>query len=439
MKTAAFLSTLLLAAAPLHAELTLSEAIAAAMQNYPGVAASTEEARAARAAVRELEAGRLPSLNLGANATHYSDPMLATPIHGFDFRNPPAFDETLLQSSLTANYTVYDAGAREARIEEAEHSVAAVEASTDTARQNAAARAAAAYATALARAEIHDAHRLRITALEAERLRVVQLKEAGRAANVEVLRVEAALAAAEAERADAAALLDAAERNLARITALPLETTRAKNLDPVTEGSLPLPERPSLEESIGDTPLVRQARSRAAAQQATIDFARSGRRPQLVAQAQELFFGTDEDYLTSEWNVGLQLRFNVFDGGATKARVARATAAARAAEEQVRTVEIEAGVALDRGLSELEQSRATVESLKGAVAKFYEVARIEKLRLENGAATQADYLRAEADLVTARANLAAARYRAVAARVELARITGDLEASWAGVTFGVNE
>jgi outer membrane protein TolC len=433
------LAAVVAAASPPDGRLTLSEAVAAAMQNFPAVAVSTEEARAARAVIDESRAARRPALTLGANATHYSDPALATPIHGFDFRNPPEFDTTLLQSALTASYSIYDAGARDARVEEATHLAESADAAIDVARQQAAARAAAAYATALGRAEIVAAHRTRISALDAELRRVRLLREVGRAPQVEIFRVEAALAAAEAERSDSAAALDAAERTLARITALPLDRTRAENLVPLSESSLALPAIAELESDADDAPLLRQARSRAAAQEATIDFARSGRRPQLTAQAQELFFATDDDYLTDEWNVALQLRFNVFDGGATKARIARATAASRAAAEQVRTAGVETGMALDRALAELQQSRAVVSSLAGAVEKFEEVARVEKLRLDNGAGTQTDYLRAEGDLVLARANLAAARYRAVAARVELARISGVLGPDWVEQTFGASE
>ncbi len=434
-----FLVALLLASLSAEPQtLSLAEAVSAAMQNFPAVAASTEEARAARETVREMEAARLPSVNLNATATHYSDPALATPIHGFDFRNPPPFETTLVQSSLVANYALFDAGARAARIEESRHNAESVEAATDTARQNAAARAASAYAGVLGQAAILDAHRLRITALEAERERVRQFQAVGRAANVDALRVEAALAAAEAERTDAAALLDSSERSLSRITGLPLETTRAANLVPVKDAPA-VPDRAVLEARVTDAPAVQQARGRELAQKATIEFAKSGRWPQVSAAAQELLFATHRALLATEWNVGLQLRFNVFDGGATAARIARATHAARAAGEQVRTAEVETGIALDRALASLEQSRATVESLSGAVAKFAEVARIEKLRLENGAGTQADYLRAEADLVAARASLAAARYRVVAARVELARVTGELQPEWVAATFGAQE
>ena len=426
----------LILATVLAAPLTLSEAIRAAMTNFPGVAASANQTEAARAVVEELESSRLPSLSFAATGVHHSDPMLAIPIHEFDLNNRFPFDRTLLQSAITANYSLYDAGARGARIEEAQHIAESAGAATDAARQNAGARAAVAYTTVLGRAAIADAHGMRITALEAERARVLLLREVGRAARVEELRVDASIAAAVAERGDATAALESAERTLARITGLPLEDTRGSNLVPVSEAALPLPHRDTLERETSGSPLVRQARAREAAQQATIDFERRGRRPEVFASAQELFYATPWAMLEDNWNVGVALRFNFFDGGATSSRIARATASALAATEEVRSAEVETGIALDRAIAELQQSRDTAIGLASAVEKFEEVARIQKLLLENGAGTQADYLRAEADLLAARANLAAARYRAVAARVEIARITGDLSPDWIATNLG---
>lgn len=404
--------------------LTLAEAVRLASASHPAVEAGANEAAAAQAAVSESRAARLPSVTLGASALRYSEPMVATPIHGFSFTSLPPFEQTLVQSALTASTTLYDAGARSARIDEATRNADAASATVDTARQLVVARTATAYATVLGRAAILDAQLLRLRALEAERDRVQKFTDVGRAARVEMLRVEAAIAAAEAERVEAATTLDAAERALARLTGLASDATRAANLTEIHDNDA-LPGRDS-----SNAPWLRAARSRALAQHATIALARSARRPQLLASASELTFGTPRALLAGEWNAGLQLRFNVFDFGATGARIARASAAAKAADAQVSALELDNAIAVDAALAELEQSRAAAASLAKAVARFEEVARIEKLRLDNGAGAQTDYLRSEADLAAARASLAAMTYRIVIARVELARLAGELTPEW---------
>jgi outer membrane protein TolC len=288
----------------------------------------------------------------------------------------------------------------------------------------------------LSRAKTLAAHDLRTRSLEAELSRVRQLHDVGRAAPVEILRVEAALAAAEAERVDVAAQLDVAERALARLTALPNDQTTSGHLSDVSLRASETPQREQVMTTATEaSPLVQQMRSRVAAQRAAIAFARAGRHPQLQAVGTFTEFGSSKGFVTGEWNAGMQLRMSLFDGGATSARVARAKAQATAAEEQLRVAERDVHDAVDRALADLTQALATADSLQKAVERFSEVTRIEKLRLENGVGTQTDYLRAEADLLQARAGLSAARYRAMLTRVELTRISGTLDAGWMAKTF----
>ena len=426
----ALLASLAFASAA-RGELTLQEAMRRAVEQSPSISALSLEEDAARAVAAENRASRLPSLALGANATRYSDPMVVTPIHGFTPGNLPQFDETLVQSALTASYTLFDAGAREARIAQAERLAGAAAATTEDARQTVALRAAVVYSQVTSRAAIVAAHDSRLRSLDAERRRVGQLEDVGRVPRVDVLRVDAAIAAAVAERADAAAGLNAAERELSRLTNLPLDQTRAANLARLPESS-GTGARELLETRLDDTPQLRAARERVEAQRELVAAARSARWPRFDATANYLTFATNRDVASNEWNLGVQMRFSIFDAGATAARVARATAAAAAAERQLAAARLESGVALDRAIDELARSNAVVESLRVAVARFEEVVRVELLRLENGAGVQTDYLRAEADLVAARANLAAATYAASLAEMSIARITGTLDPDSAG-------
>jgi OMF family outer membrane factor len=239
------------------------------------------------------------------------------------------------------------------------------------------------------------------------------------------LRVEAALAAAEAEKTTTAAELDVAERALARSTGLALEQTRAGNLEDPDLKAVASHRSPELERlALERNPAVMQAKERLASQQANVAFARAGNRPRLQAVGSLLEFGSGSGSFAFEWNTGVQVRWSVFDGGANSARVAQATAAEQRAEQQVRLAEKDARDALDRALADLEQARANEESLRVAVERFQEVVRVERLRLDAGVGIQSDYIRAEADLMQARAGLAAARYRAMAAEVEISRITG---------------
>jgi outer membrane protein TolC len=420
-----------LPAAAVPPALTLSEAAREALAAFPSVTAARAEQEVARAGVAEAEAQRRPSLGLSGNSTRYELPALVTPIHGFDFTNLPDFNRTLIQGGLRATYTLYDGGARAARIRQATAEMAAAEASLGTTEQAIVAGVAAAYLDALTLAEELAADRSRIGSLTAEAERVGQLLAVGRAAEVDRRRVEAALAAAQAVETTRAARLDVAERELARLMGADAASTRAGRLAPLATAAAPRPDREELRrQALARSPEVEAARRRLAAAEAAVAVAGSGRRPHLDLVGQELAFGSTQGDFTGEWNAGVQLAVPLYTGGATASRVARAEAARQAAEAGVRLAELGVERDLDRALASLDESAARRRSLEAAVASFAEVARIEKLRLAAGAGVQTDYLDAEAQLLGARADLAEARYREIGSRVELARVLGRLSPEW---------
>ena len=75
-------------------------------------------------------------------------------------------------------------------------------------------------------------------------------------------------------------------------------------------------------------------------------------------------------------------------------------------------------------------------SLRLAVDRSEEVARIERLRLDSGTGVQADYLQAEATLLSLRATLSEVEHGAVLARVQLAKAVGELDEGWLEENLG---
>src|SRR6185503_10187403 len=197
-------------------ELTLAAAVARALDAAPAVAAARAAEAAARAQVAEAEADLAPALSLSGSAFRYQKPSLVTPIHGFTPGLLPSFDRTVLLGDLQLRYDLWDGGARGARIEQRRQQLAAAEAASRTASAAVAARTVNAYLAVRTLEEQLAAHGERITALAAERDRVAQLLAVGRAAEVDVLQVRAAQAAAEADRVALAANLDRTGRDLRR-------------------------------------------------------------------------------------------------------------------------------------------------------------------------------------------------------------------------------
>ena len=426
-----FVGVLAGAAAEAEDRLTLVEAMTRALSYYPSVQASVAQVEAAEAAVNEAEAARFPTVSVGASATRYQEPTIVHPIHGFTPALIPPFDQNLFQALADLRYSLFDGGGRSARIDESKARRESAASSLLEARQRLLSQLIQHYLTALSRARTLDAQDRSLQALEAELARVKQVFDVGRAATVDVLRVEASIAAARAERVRLASALDLAQRNLARLVGVETSETRASNLVPVALTGVSLPSREeTLQSALQSSPSARLAKDEIAVAEAALDGSRSRRLPSVNLDGRYINYGSASGANSLEWNVGVSLAYTVFNGGAVSNAVARSQSAARSASERLRWTELEVAAEVDRGYAAMEEAKARIESLSTAVARFDEVSRIERLRLETGVGTEVDYIRAEADRVAAEAGLIEARYTEIAARAELARAAGRLSPEW---------
>jgi outer membrane protein len=418
--------------------LTLEEAVRQALERHPSRALSASGEAGASAGVREAAAARLPSLSLDASLNRFQEPMVVAPLHGFDPARPPVFDRTLLQGSLTLAYTLFDAGAREARLEGA-RSRAAAASHAGTATDQALIRdVARSYLAALTAREVAGAIRSRVAALEAERARAARLHEAGRAPRVALLRADAALSAARAEARAAELEVETTARELARWTGESGDLAPARPLVPlrVVRGS-GLPDAASWRaQARRHSGELAALGARLAATEAGAREARSLWYPRVQLLGRYVEYGSGATLEGSgwqgEWQAGLLLSQPLLTGGARPAAADRAAAEREGTRAELALAVLRLDAAVDRAVAVVRAERSRAEALRVAVEQAAEVARIERLSLEEGAGLQTDYLAAEAELLRLRSAHAAARYAEVAARVELARAAGRLTPEWLG-------
>ena len=412
--------------------LTLSEVVDSALATHPTLAGAEARRRSAEAAAAETRASWLPTVSAMAVATRYEEPMVVAPLHGFSFQSPPAFDETLYQAHATAEYTLFDGGARAARTRAASARAAALESAAVVAREEVLVEATTAYLSALTARDVLRARDRWVAALSEERDRSRLLFREGRAPRLTVLRTEAALSRARAEREAAAEGLELALRRLSRVSGVDADRVLGSELVEVAVRDTVLPARETLvERALGPgSPAVAQASGRVAASEGQAAAARSSFLPRLSLSGRYSAYGAAAVEPTGEWQAGVQVSYPLFTGGARGAGVERAEAETEAARAERRRVEQQLADAVDAALSAYRTARARTRALEAAVAQSVEVARIEALALESGAGVQTDYLRAEAELAGTRSALAQARHAAVEARLRLARATGDLSVSW---------
>jgi outer membrane protein TolC len=360
--------------------------------------------------------------------------MLVAPIHGFteeQFQRIE-FEKTLVQGNVGLAWTLFDGGARSNRIRGTKAEAAGAAAGLAATQQKLTTLVTVAYLQVLSARGVLDAREEQIASLMAERRRVQQFLAEGQAAEVELLRVEAALAEAEAELVATSTRLDLAERDLARLVDVDLPRARVARL-----ASVGLPADATLDEraelvarSTSNNLELENARQRVATAEAAHRVAKAAWIPSFEVQGGYQAFSSSSGNYSDIWSVGLVLNWPIFTGGARSSTVSQAGAASQAAREELRLLELQVQENVDAALNAALETGALVEALSRAVRHSSEVARIEQLSLEAGAGTQTDYLRAEANLSRARSILVEAQHAEIAARVELTRVVGELTPEW---------
>lgn len=422
-----------------NGRLTLADAVSRAIETHPSLRAADADYEAANADLTRARADWMPVVSARASLTQHQEPMLAYPLHELTVDALPIFDRTLIQGGVDLGWKVFDGGGRSARIRS----------SRARAEQASAGRAAAmaqlivdvtrSYLAVLSTAEMRSALDEHVTALEAERTRVLQLLEQGQAAEVERLRVEAAVAQADAERITTEATLDAAERSLARLLGMEPAAVQAARLVSVRLADAAVPRRDTLLERLDAANAdVLAARHSAESAEWARRAASAAWWPRLEGFGAYGLWAIPDGDVQLEWQVGVRVSYPLFTGGDRSGAVAGATARAERARERLALVELATREHLDLALTASLEQRARADAVRTAVEHLTEVTRIERLALETGTGTQTEFLRAEADLHRARAGLVEAEYGALLAQLELANTTGDLSMEWLQRTLEMN-
>ena len=145
--------------------LELAEVLESAILTHPTVGAAEARVTAAAAGVTQARAAWLPTLAATAFARQHQEPMVVAPIHGFSPGSLPDFDETLYQGHATAEFTLWDGGARGARIRAASSLASAADAGVRAARDAVLGEATSSYLAALTARGVYEAETRWVAAL----------------------------------------------------------------------------------------------------------------------------------------------------------------------------------------------------------------------------------------------------------------------------------
>ncbi len=417
--------------------LTLAQAVRMALDQNPAFRESSDEAEAARARLKQVQAGWFPRFDFHQDFTRGNNPVYVfgtkltqRQFSTDDFRlnalnTPLPLDN--FQTRLDGRWRVFDSGETLFHQRSARKLVTAADFETEQARQDLILEVVRNYYGVLVLRENLRAADEAVKTAEASARRMETMHEAGLIVDSDLLSARVFLAQMKDRQIRAQNDLALANMQLARAMGLAV--------DAPTEPSQALVEPGTSEQTIEDwirTALDQRPALRAAQlQQDAMEQERKATKAEFGPKI-GLFGSTERDAMTlggpsgTNWTAGAQLEFNLFAGGAQKAKLAEATANASKAKHgmewlrsgvqmEVRKAYLDANAAAQRTAAARDASDQAKESL-----------RIVQNRFESGLTTSTELFRAQTAQLEATTGYLAALQDWQVARAQLERAAGVL-------------
>ncbi len=390
-------------ASPAVRELTADESVRLGLEHNARRRAAEADAKAAAAVARQAKAARLPSVSSQASYSRLSgnSPNVTFSLPGQDVITLQAVPLDRYQVEVTAEQTLF-AGARVLNeIRAAAHEAAAAE---QRSRQ---AEADVAFDIRRAYWELHRAIAAR-DALESAAERVEALARdvesrlrQGAALTRDLLQAQTRRSEVRLERVAADNAVRVAQLELDRLLGLPLDVI----VRPATKVEVEAPGAPrdSLPEAaLAGRPELAALDEEVRALRARLRAAKGERWPEIgltgrFTEAQpNAYFFVDQERFHWNWELGLQARWSMWDGGRRSARESELRSRLQAAEARLADARAQATVDVAKKELEVSRARDAVAVAAETVTAAQETFRVARRQLQEGAALASDVLDAEA-------------------------------------------
>jgi outer membrane protein TolC len=419
--------------------LTLAEAVRVALEKNPTVQAADAYAESVRQSIAEARASRLPRVDFSEGFSRSNNPVyvfgglltqrqFAAQDFALGFLNtPPPLD--LFRTQFSAALPLYDAGQTGRRIKDAKLSTTGANEARQRTRQEVIFDVVKAYTNALLASETVRVAQAAVETAQSDVSRAQARQEQGLTVPSDLLSAKVQLAQAQQDLAQAQSAVELARAALNVAMGVPED---AATVVP-----------PGLKEATFEAGPLADRQQRALATRPDLHAAQLGRQRAAngssMARAEflpklNLFSGWEEDnqtFLTrggNNWIAGASLNFNIFDGGANRARLTAARARERQAAAQLAQMQAAVKLQVHEAYLNLTTAQQRVDVSREAQSEAEESLRIIQNRYEEGLATITDLLRVETAHTAAQKNYfnALFDYRLSYAALELA--TGELAA-----------
>ncbi len=396
---------------------TLPEAMAAALEGNPSLAAARARLDATREAVPQAWSEALPQIALTATATVADD----YPTPGVDSRSETWSGSANVSQLLFGSGRVFYS-TRAARAQ-----VRAAVADYDGTEQQLLLDVAAAYADMRQAQAIVSARETTVSNLTTLFEYAQAQFDAGVVTKTDVAQAQARLAQAHTFLIQAQGQLAAAFEAYVRLVGRPPEALEA----PAAPAGIPEALDGALDQAGRASPLLRAAEATSEQADASVGLAASQGRLRVTLEAGSAIFGDFEpaDLETQNDSVGVRLAVPLFSGGAVRSQTRAQRALRSAANLDLANAQRIVREQVTNAWTALASARAAVGSTReqvGAAELAYEGIRLEQ---EAGSRSTIDVLNQEQDLLDARLALAAAERDLVVAERAMLAAVGALEPS----------
>jgi len=403
--------------------LSLPQAMTRALAANPSIRGRQAELQK-EALEKDIAAGqRLPKAELNAGYTRNAYPSLVTPI-----RQPgvfPAMDRDIFNIGIALSLPLYTGGKLVAGESLAEHNREAASESLRGAEQDLLFNVTATFTKALHLRDLHKSATARIRTLETQEAHISQRLAQGRAAKLELIRLQTQLSQA---RHDLLAIGQGERDALSLLAVLLGQTGELPPLADIAPTCVALPDSSddALATAMGHHPDLLRARALSMAAADRVNIAAGDQRPQinLVAKAQEAAGRDWRGY--DDALIGVQMTIPLFDGSIRKNRLAQAGLERRRSALLVEETANQLVSEIEQAIGAVTESRARTEVAKQGENEASEALRIEDARYQAGESTITDFLGAETALWSARVNRLQASYDLTTSQARVLRAMGEL-------------
>jgi outer membrane protein len=407
--------------------LSLKECLHTALAENPSFKESRLAVSASEQGVASAEGRRYPRLSLDASQVFRQDRFPYIPAQSVKIA--PHFSDTFASWGPTLSVPLYQGGQITKGIELATIRKEIQEHAASLTRNDLIADTVNTYNKILQLAAFQESERASVAALEEQEQNVRLLVKVGRAATVDLLKVEVQLAN---ERQRLLTLEESLATLEATLRFFMGEEVGESRDPPVLSDFLSRPAfRADFPSAISEAHTRRPEYLLAAkgVEEATavagITFGKL--LPSVAASTGYIDqVGFHPWYQEANWSVGINLNIPLFDKS-LRADLARDRIGREKAKMKLQAVDSRIRLDIQSALASFTDSGSRIDTAQKAVYQADESFRIERLRYGNGAGTMADLLLAQAADITAAANYTQALYDYNAAVVAYRRATGTLE------------